>query len=115
MNMNVSNKDMKFVNMAVNAANKSSMLMRHGCVITCNNKFICDGYNSTRTQFQDNFINTSCSCHAEMDALRKLLRIKSKGRNNNSYSHRKTLYNQQRKYINNEEYFFRKYNKVKIG
>ena len=124
--MKVSNKDYKFINMAANAADKSSMLMKHGCVITCNNKFICDGFNSDRTQFQDNFINISCSCHAEMDALRKLIRIKSKGKKH-SYSHRKTIYDktQRRNRINNnssiyknsinkQECFFRNYYKDNI-
>jgi deoxycytidylate deaminase len=74
--MKVSNKDMKYINMAYNECDNSTMLMKHGCVITCNNKYISKGYNSKRNKFNDNIIPSCCSCHAEMDALRKAIKVK---------------------------------------
>ena len=76
--LNISNKDMKFINKAYEVCQYSTMLMRHGCVITCNNKYITSGYNSKRNKFNDNIIPECCSCHAEMDALRKALKMKLK-------------------------------------
>jgi deoxycytidylate deaminase len=76
--MDISKKDMRFINMALEISNKSNMLMKHGCIITCNNKYISSGYNSIRNRFNDNITKESYSCHAEMDALRKLIKIKSK-------------------------------------
>ncbi len=76
---NVSKRDIYFINKAIEVSAKSNMMMKHGCVITCNNKFMSDGYNSYRTQFGDNFIKQSCSCHAEMHALRNALKYKTKG------------------------------------
>lgn len=73
--LSVSNKDMKFINMAYDVSTKSTMTMKHGCVITCNNKFISTGYNSKRNKFS-NIIPSCCSCHAEMDALRNALKNK---------------------------------------
>ena len=74
--LNISNKDMKFINMAYDVSLNSSMLMKHGCVVTCNNKYISSGYNSKRNKFNDNIISKCFSCHAEMDALRKAIKIK---------------------------------------
>lgn len=79
-NFNASKRDIYFINKAIEASAKSNMMMKHGCVVTLNNKLIADGYNSYRTQFGDKFINKSCSCHAEMHALRKALKLKTKGR-----------------------------------
>lgn len=75
---NISKKDIYFINKAIIASKKSLMLMKHGCVITSNNKFICEGYNSYRNQFKDNFVGKSCSCHAEMHGLRNAIKLKSK-------------------------------------
>lgn len=74
--MEVTKKDMNFINVAFELATKSDMLMKHGCVIVRNNKIIGKGYNSLRTQFNDNFIGESCSCHAEMHALREAVKTK---------------------------------------
>ena len=76
--MKISNKDMKYINVAFDVANKSNMMMRHGCVITCNNKMISTGCNKYRNRYNDGIINNVCSCHAEMDALRNAIRIKTK-------------------------------------
>lgn len=80
----VSNKDLRFLSRAIEESKKSNMLMRHGCVVTCNNKFISAGYNHYRNQFSDKFIGPSCSCHAEMDGLRRAFSLKMKGIKGNS-------------------------------
>lgn len=76
---------MQYINMAYDAANKSLMSMKHGCVITCNNKFISSGCNNRRNKYNDNIITGNlCSCHAEMDALRNAMKLKLKGKYNSS-------------------------------
>jgi len=75
----LTNKDRGHIARAKHEALKSLMLMRHGCVVANGNKIVATGFNSYRTRFGDNFINESCSCHAEMDALRKVIRYRTKG------------------------------------
>lgn len=67
------NKDFKYLGLASEIAESSQMLMRHGAVITCKNQVIGCGYNMNRIQFKDNFIGNSCSLHAEMNALRQAI------------------------------------------
>jgi deoxycytidylate deaminase len=67
---NISKKDLKFIDKAKYISKKSNMLMKHGCIVVKNNKIISTGYNNYRNRFKDNFIKESCSCHAEMHALR---------------------------------------------
>lgn len=74
----LSKKDYTFINKAIIASTKSTMLMRHGCVVVENNTVIGTGYNSYRTQFGDKFIKESCSCHAELHALREVMKQKAK-------------------------------------
>ena len=76
----VTQKDYKYVSIALEAAKSSNMLMKHGCVIVESNRIIGTGWNTSRNQFKDNFIGVSCSCHAEMFALRQALRAKTKGK-----------------------------------
>ena len=78
--MEVSKKDEKFIDAALQVADKSSMLMKHGCVVVESNKIIGSGCNNYRTQFSDKFITKACSCHAEMHALRSALKAKTKGK-----------------------------------
>ena len=51
---------------------KSTLLSRHGCVAVVNGKIMGRGHNSNRTQSHDGFICNTCSCHAEIAALRNL-------------------------------------------
>ena len=67
----VSRSDETFINIASNEAEKSSLLMKHGCVVVKNGKIVGRGYNSARCTSRDNFISNSCSCHAEIAALRQ--------------------------------------------
>ena len=77
--LSITKKDISFINIAIDASMKSKMLMKHGCVITENNKLIATGCNSYRNQFSDKFIDKSCSCHAEMHALRQAMKSHMKG------------------------------------
>jgi tRNA(Arg) A34 adenosine deaminase TadA len=72
----ISNKDSTFIHRALEVAKGSEMLMRHGCVVTDGHKFISHGVNSYRNRFNDWCREDQCSCHAEMDALRKAYHIK---------------------------------------
>ena len=67
----VSRSDETFINIAINEAEKSSLLMKHGCVVVKNGKIVGRGYNSSRSTSSDNFISNSPSCHAEIAALRQ--------------------------------------------
>tara|TARA_Y100000816_G_C26028972_1_gene538577 strand:+ start:570 stop:1007 length:438 start_codon:yes stop_codon:yes gene_type:complete len=57
--------------MAVDEASKSKLLYRHGCVAASSGKVVARGYNKYRTFSKDGLINDNCSCHAEIDVLRK--------------------------------------------
>jgi tRNA(Arg) A34 adenosine deaminase TadA len=57
---------------AAHESTKSVLQSRHGCVAVSNGRIVGRGYNSHRTQSCDGFINNTCSCHAEMAALRDL-------------------------------------------
>lgn len=81
--MNISKKDKRLINHAYNVANKSNMLMRHGCVIAKGKKVLCTGYNHYRSKYNDSYLNIeTCSCHAEIHAIRKYI---------NCYSRKKGL------------------------
>tara|TARA_B100001093_G_C26780441_1_gene994353 strand:- start:1147 stop:1425 length:279 start_codon:yes stop_codon:yes gene_type:complete len=68
----LSNTDMKYINMAANEARKSKVLMRHGSVAVSGGKVLGRGYNNYRTTSKDNFIQNTCTCHAEIACLRNM-------------------------------------------
>ena len=68
----VSATDQSFLSQAANEAEKSKLLSQHGCVAVANGKIVGRGHNSSRTQSQDGFICNTCSCHAEIAALREV-------------------------------------------
>ena len=80
---NLSQKEANFINAAVQEASKSVVLMRHGCVAVINGKIVARGYNNHRTYSHDQFINNTCSCHAETATMRELFRSCSS--NTNTY------------------------------
>ena len=77
----VSCRDQAFAHMAMKCAEKSTMLMRHGCVAVANGRVISKGYNHERSYSSDGFIHDTCSCHAEIHALKQ---INSQCRHNHS-------------------------------
>ena len=66
---------------AYEEALKSPCLHRHGCVATVNGKIIARGYNNYQVSYKKNPIIRcdQCSCHAEIDAIRKIYRLHTKG------------------------------------
>lgn len=58
-----------FMRKAAQLAFKSNMGHRHGCLVVINDEIISTGYNHTKIHFYHNW-----SCHAEIDALRKIKR-----------------------------------------
>ena len=70
--MSISKNEQRFINLAYQESQHSKMLSRHGCVCVINGKVVSKGYNNYRTHCSSGLID-GCSCHAEMDALRKLL------------------------------------------
>ena len=62
---------MKHMQVAVEEAYKSNVLYKHGCVAVVSGKVVARGYNKYRTFSKDGLINDNCSCHAEIDVLRK--------------------------------------------
>ena len=64
--------EQKFLSLALEEAKKSNLLMRHGCIAVISGKIASRGFNNYRTHSKDNFLVNTCSCHAEIDTLRKL-------------------------------------------
>jgi tRNA(Arg) A34 adenosine deaminase TadA len=72
MSTQISNQDTNFLHHAFQQAQQSPVLMRHGAVATANGKIIGRGFNNYRTYSSDNFIKNTCTCHAEIAALRNV-------------------------------------------
>jgi len=68
------NNDANHMSIAVLEAEKSDLRARLGCVAVVSGKVVARGYNNYRTFSKDGMIEKSCSCHAEMDVLRKCLK-----------------------------------------
>lgn len=69
----LNNRDERFASHALMEANKSNMRHhQHGCIAVLGGQIIARGYNSDRTQSSDGFLKNTCSCHAEIDVMRKL-------------------------------------------
>lgn len=62
----------KCISSAIETANKSDMLHKHGCVIALNGKIISTGFNSLRNYSNDGLIDCCSSCHAEISAIRNI-------------------------------------------
>lgn len=72
-------RDEKFANIALEEADKSNMKYhQHGCVAVINGTIIAKGHNSDRCYSSDGFLDDTCSCHAEIDVLRKISRLDKK-------------------------------------
>ena len=70
----LSTNDHNYLSLAAQEAAKSKLQSRHGCVAVANGKIVGRGCNSSRTQSYDGFICNTCSCHAEIAAVRDLWR-----------------------------------------
>ena len=63
-----------FITLAGLESKKSDLVSKHGCVIVSNGKIIGRGYNSSRTQCKSGFLKNTCSCHAEIAAIRNVFK-----------------------------------------
>ena len=68
----ISNTDIRFISQATSQAMMSPVLMRHGAVAVVNGKVVGRGYNHYRTNSKDDFIQNTCTCHAEIACLRNM-------------------------------------------
>jgi len=77
------NKHERMASLAFHEALKSEHpYFQHGCILSRGKKVIGRGHNNTRTQCKEGLIsNNSCSCHAEVDALKRVYnkRLRSQG------------------------------------
>ena len=75
----LSNKTSRLLNMAADAAKKSTLNFTHGCIITKNGKKVIEGFNHERSYSKGKLC---CSFHAERHAIERwistFLRGKSK-------------------------------------
>lgn len=77
--LKTSQKDEKFANFALEEAEKSNMKYhQHGCVAVMDGSVIARGHNSTRVYSNDGYLKNACSCHAEIDVLRKINKLNNK-------------------------------------
>tara|TARA_B100000282_G_C31399616_1_gene339513 strand:- start:167 stop:442 length:276 start_codon:yes stop_codon:yes gene_type:complete len=68
----LSTTDMKYISMAATQASMSPVLMRHGSVAVASGKVMGRGFNNYRTTSKDQFIQNTCTCHAEIACLRNM-------------------------------------------
>ncbi len=68
----LSSTDYKLLNSAAFEAQKSHVLMRHGAVAVTNGKILGRGHNHYRSTSKDDFIQNTCTCHAEIACLRNM-------------------------------------------
>lgn len=69
-----SNMDYRYMSLACDQATKSPVLYKHGCIAVASGKIIARGYNNYRTYSNDGLIKNTCTCHAEVDVLRKCVK-----------------------------------------
>lgn len=73
--MTYSNKDSRYMHLAGCEAGKSELTYKHGCIAVVSGKIVAKGYNNYRTYSRDGMISNTCSCHAEIDVLRKCRKL----------------------------------------
>lgn len=64
--------DMRYISLAMEEAQKSKVLMRHGALAVVNGKIMGRGHNHYRTNSKDHFIRNTCTCHAEIACMRDM-------------------------------------------
>ena len=74
MSTDYSNADGRYMSLAIDEANKSPISFQIGCIAVVSGKIVARGCNHYRTYSKDGMIGKSCSCHAEIDVLRKCLK-----------------------------------------
>ena len=70
------NRDEKYASLALNAADNSNMKYhQHGCIAVADGTILARGWNSYGSSTKDKYIQNACSCHAEVDVMRKIERL----------------------------------------
>jgi deoxycytidylate deaminase len=74
--LHVSQKDQRFIEIASRHAERSTMISKHGSIVTYKGKYIAAGHNTDhRVHSRDGFLHNCVSCHAEIDALRNATKV----------------------------------------
>ena len=74
--LSVSQKDHRFIEIASRHAERSTMISKHGSIITYKGKMLANGCNSElRVHSRDGLIRNCVSCHAEIDAIRNATKV----------------------------------------
>ena len=66
----ISASEEQYMQLALDVAQKSPCNMKHGAVCVVKGRVVGRGYNHYRGQARDGFIQNSCTCHAEIAAVR---------------------------------------------
>ena len=74
LNCNIGRRHGRCIKVAIDEARKSNILHKHGCVIASGGRILSRGHNTNRTASKDGLIRNCCSCHAEIDAIRNLMK-----------------------------------------
>ena len=74
MDESYSKSDARYMSLAIEEASKSPISFQLGCIAVASGKIVARGCNHYRTYSKDGMIGQSCSCHAEIDVLRKCLK-----------------------------------------
>ena len=67
----LSNNDLNFMCLALEEAQRSPCKMKHGAIAVVKGHVIGRGYNHYRCNTRDGFVQDSCTCHAEIAAIRQ--------------------------------------------
>ena len=67
----LSNTDYRYMSLAMEEAKKSQISYQVGCIAVVSGKIVARGCNTYRTYSKDGMIGRACSCHAEINVLRK--------------------------------------------
>ena len=98
--MEINSRDHKFADLALNEASNSNMKYhKHGCVAVCSGVVIAKGHNSDRCYSKDGFLHDTCSCHAEIDVVRKLYRMQKNNVMSGVIEHNSAFYNRISLYV----------------
>ncbi|MDA9072348.1 hypothetical protein N9K75_00580 [bacterium] len=82
------NRDEKYASLALRAADNSNMKYhQHGCIAVADGTVLatgCNSYGTPTVATKDKYLQTTCTCHAEADVLRKIERLLIKKQLNNT-------------------------------
>jgi deoxycytidylate deaminase len=82
-------RDEKYASLALHAANNSNMKYhQHGCIAVADGTVLasgCNSYGIPTVMAKDKYLQTTCTCHAEADVLRKIERLLIKKQLHNTH------------------------------